>query len=685
MEQTNRTILFEEINPNKINLLTLVNESGKKESLTDEEVLKIHQHLEVKSFQEFLSKFTPEVYMLLDTCNRKVMFSREYIEDAQDTLCLNNQDSLFNMLLYLMEAKQNKKYLLMNFSDLLEHMLPEKDTKSFLKEKNAVVNNLVKQTNVNFNDANWYINELLHKYDDGILLLRAFLEEVTAYLPYMGKEIKIDRGILDDEGRMQIKVIESSSEYRDKVFIIEKTDIVAYEEMIISCLREVFQTKPIKHMTLYKDLLMLPILFANKEYRTIQEKYTEYCDLYENVIKKFWLTAKPLIETMLGIKKYFEQYRGQEGMSPALLVCNFQASDILMPQNREKLEIYLRSVNDKMFYQNTIWYSIIPNLASGDHIDAHTIRERFKAKKERIQYQRTEMEAACVLLELTSRYKIQNFLSLAVEEESTFTAFAKKGIDSINDSFAVLDKVDNKDYIIPCFPNFTVMIAEDACLCIGTELEFDDLTEQIVSHGDRNLWLDELGIEASYVAAGLVAACQCPQFLKSHFKRGINMELPGVAYRFTEGGNNLITVSNMLSETIEYSSELFEDAIQKSKGLLFGQKNGKMLVLTDRVFSYTTGNPLSISMVQTINYIERVIRYETQDFKKNLINQFFQKRPGSIISSWFMDDKSAINAILKENEKIDYEVDDVGNECTFSIYFNNSDLLKREKVSIFIE
>ena len=367
------------------------------------------------------------------------------------------------------------------------------------------------------------------------------------------------------------------------------------------------------------------------------------------------------------------------------IISNFSVSDVAVQQNREKLEIYLRSVNDKIFYQNTIWYSIIPNIALVDYMDGNSIRERFKANKGRNQYVRTDIESVCVLLEVSAKYKIQNFLSLAFEEESTFTLFSRKGIDYTNDLFAPLDRLENKDYIVPCFPNFTVMTSEAACLCVGEYLEYDDLTEIIISNGKRNVWLDELGIEAAYIAAGLVAACQCPQYLRAHFKRGVNMELPGVAYRFTEGGNNQVTVSNMLSETIEYSSELLETAIQKSRGVLFGQRNGKVIILTDRVFSYTNGNPLSISMVQTINYIERIIRYETQDFKKNLINQFFQKRPGSIISNWFTDDKSIINALLKENEKLNYKLDDTGNECTFSVYFNSYDLLKEEKVSIFIE
>ncbi len=685
MEQTNRTILFEEINPNKNNLLTLVNETGKRESLTDDEVLKIHQYLEVRSFQEFVEKFTPEVYMLLDTNNRKVIFSRECTNNAQQSFRLDQDDSLFDRLIHLMEAKEKKKYVLTNFSDLLENMFPIENMELFFHERNNIIRKIVKQSNTDIANMDMSIKELIRKYDNGILLINAFLKEVTNYLSCMDKEIRSDRGITDDEGKMQIQVIKTSTRYQNELLAIETTNIVEYEELITKYWVDSAQTIHINHMELFKDLLMLPILFANKDYRTIQKKYTDYCDLYEEIIKRFWVTAKPLIETMLGIKKYFEQYQNIVGMHPSLIICNFQVSDITTPLNREKLEIYLRSVNAKMFYQNTIWYSIIPNIASIDYTNGNIIRERFKAKREEIPYHRNDMESICSLLEITAKYKIQSFLSLALTEENTFTAFSKMGIDGINDSFGALERLAGKDYIIPCFPNFMVFSAEDACLYIGQKLEFDDLTEQIVNHEERKVWLDELGIEASYVASGLVAACQCPQYLRVHYKRGINEELPGVAYRFIEDGHNLITNSNMFSEIIEVSKEHTEDAIRRSRGILFGSQNGRMTILTDRVFSYSNGNPLLISMVQTINYIERVIRYETQDFKKNLIHQFFQRRPGSTISKWHMDENSKINAILKDNERLEYTVDDTDNECILSIYFNNSDLLKSQKVPMFIE
>ena len=60
--QTNRSMLFEEINPEKLDLLTLVGDVKGIDSLDDEKIKEINEHLLVKSFDEFLEKFSPVVY-----------------------------------------------------------------------------------------------------------------------------------------------------------------------------------------------------------------------------------------------------------------------------------------------------------------------------------------------------------------------------------------------------------------------------------------------------------------------------------------------------------------------------------------------------------------------------------------------------------------------------------------------
>ena len=64
--QTTRTILFAEMNPERLNLVTLIGDVRGKNSLDDDKIKEINEELVVSSFEEFLEKFTPVVYSWCD-------------------------------------------------------------------------------------------------------------------------------------------------------------------------------------------------------------------------------------------------------------------------------------------------------------------------------------------------------------------------------------------------------------------------------------------------------------------------------------------------------------------------------------------------------------------------------------------------------------------------------------------
>ena len=65
IQQTNRTILFEQFNPQKLDLLTLVGDVKGVESLNDQQIKEINEHLLVRNFDEFLEKFPAIVYSFI--------------------------------------------------------------------------------------------------------------------------------------------------------------------------------------------------------------------------------------------------------------------------------------------------------------------------------------------------------------------------------------------------------------------------------------------------------------------------------------------------------------------------------------------------------------------------------------------------------------------------------------------
>ena len=76
IRQTNRTLLIEEINPEKLNLLTLVGDVRGLDSLSDDKVKEINEALLVKDFDEFLEKFDPTVYSFFNASTGKIVYSK---------------------------------------------------------------------------------------------------------------------------------------------------------------------------------------------------------------------------------------------------------------------------------------------------------------------------------------------------------------------------------------------------------------------------------------------------------------------------------------------------------------------------------------------------------------------------------------------------------------------------------
>lgn len=73
--QTNRTILFAEINPEHLNLLTLIGDVRGKSSLDDDKMKEINEELLVSSFEEFLERFSPVVYSWCDATSGSIQYS----------------------------------------------------------------------------------------------------------------------------------------------------------------------------------------------------------------------------------------------------------------------------------------------------------------------------------------------------------------------------------------------------------------------------------------------------------------------------------------------------------------------------------------------------------------------------------------------------------------------------------
>lgn len=669
MEQTNRTILFEEINPNKPSLLTMIGDIKEQESLTDEMIQQIHKELEVQSFGQLIEKFEPGIYMYLNTSECQACFSyqRYQMEGYEiSKIALDNKNSLLSAILELMDSKKNRQYLLKNFNHILSRLVPKSHRKTFSRQRKELIK-LFQQKQME--EAKKVYESIIEKHNEGLFLLTIFLQEAYEVIIEAKEENRKDRFIADTSTSDLVTPIAISENLKKKERYLSEGEQREYVKFLRDTLAE---QQFLHNKELLSCCMLLPTIKTKEQICELQPMYEKYLEYYANIIKMFWIQGKPLLEQLLGVKMFFEQYGDiSEGMHPSLVISNFSAKDILSMDARKRLQIYLETVNEKNYGKNTVWYGIIPSIALKDYEKEKNLRERFQGTKEKIQYPANTCQEVSVLLQILAEYKIQTFISPQVTEKTTYQWLKQHGMENWLETLQEYEGLEKLEYVIPCYPNCVVIPKEQAQLRLGNNTTYDELKEQIRITGEKKLWLDGLGVEASYIAAGLFAACQCPKYLQSKFKKNIDDKLPGVAYRITEESHALVTPTTMAREVLNFPTELIEEIHRKGVGVVLVPSQGKIVVGTDRTLAYQKGVGDEICHTQALNYIQRVIRYVTQDYKENLIKQFFQNRAGNTKMQW-MENQKSINSILKEGESMEYQIDEKNSTCTFTVMFEKS-------------
>ena len=132
IKQTNRTMLMETINPEKLDFLTLVGDVRGVESLSDDKIMEINEHLLVRSFDELLEQFAPTVYCYYNANNQKVIYQLEKPEHVPEEMLteipLNRQNEFMGMLMTMIETKRSegKNNVDFKFERLTDMSAPKK-------------------------------------------------------------------------------------------------------------------------------------------------------------------------------------------------------------------------------------------------------------------------------------------------------------------------------------------------------------------------------------------------------------------------------------------------------------------------------------------------------------------------------------------------------------------------------
>lgn len=710
INQTNRTLLLDMINPDKMDLLTLIGDVKGLDSLSDDQMREINQHLECHSYEEMERKFEPTVWSFFDANSQSVRYTLERPETIPDSMLtainLNDYDSFFKTILTVMESRRAQGLLNVDFhfEQLLEMISPKKVMEDIKLVRKEIQYNYKKYSKLEDGDPakldlgdklNLLFEDASKNYNNIMAMLPLAIEDIKKrlLLESSGQE-KNGRGIaagvltMGDNG--ELKILEAPKEESTSLAVVDDEVTAGLVEVLADDYRSINESPNdyIQNLVVRTFCPLTETTPTEIDVETEVANYNSYLEFYRTSKDNFIKVVKPLVEKLLGIRMFFDQYKTKtKGMAPTLLVANISPEIMAKSPNIPRLITYLNTTNSKNNFDDTIWYAIYPNLSWSQNVTNKIYRERFQGNVKKADTDVYSMEALSTLLNVFKDYRVETFFSFENREETTFNAVAEEGIEKMIDRCAPLAGKPYSEFAIPVLPNFTVLpknksgVVLDSKMHITQEngVELSEEKEDII-----RLWIEGVYISGAYVAAGFRAACQCPEFLKNHFKltkARTDLELPGVRFDIEAGNHSLMAYTTMPNEITGFTTTIKTQINQKNFGWVFasedaswdGTKITDITVYKARNLLYDTEHSTyePVYKTQVTTYIERVLRYVTGDFKEDNIRDFFSNNPKSQKSKWLAK-QDCINAIITEGDSLDYSINDMNGICELTISFNGS-------------
>ncbi len=705
--QTNRTILFEEMNPQKDDLLILIGDTRGVTSLNDDKIKEINEKLVVKSFDEFLDKFEPVVYSFFNANNQKVMYSLEKPENIPDSaitpIPLTMENDFLKMLLTLLEAKGSQGLVNADFKfeTILDMISPKKIMDDIRQSRKEIQYVYGKYEELDDGDPkkldlgdklNYMFEQASQNYNNVTAMLPLAIEDIKTRLLLGASDNtnsgeKFTAGVLSlgDDG--ELKVIEVKKEESTELSVVDdkaNTGLIeAFKEDYDALNDEEVKSDYVKELVVRTYCPLASTMDSDIDISVEVNHYNQYLEFYKQTKDDFVKVVKPLIEKILGVKVFFDQYKvKQKVMQPELLITNVSLEQQVKANNLPRLVTYLNSVNDKNNFDNTIWFGIVPNVELNNSSGVKLQRIRFGGNKEVAKSDVTEMSSLVMLLNTIHPYRISTFFSFQTGEETSFNYVATEGIEKFRDKCMPLTKKDFSEYAIPCIPNVTVIPKDKSGLVLDKRMTM--LENGVVSLSQEKedvlkLWIEGVYIGAAYEAAGIVAAWQCPEYLKERFPN-TTMDYPGVRFDIEAGNHALKATTTMAKEITGFTNAIKNSINYNNFGFIFSSENAqiggkdiKNVMVYKARNLLTSGNnefePIYKTLVTA--YIERILRFASNDFKEDNIVKFFSNNPQSQKSKW-LSNMDNVNSILQEGDSLDYSIDEKTGICNIEITFNNN-------------
>lgn len=698
INQTNRTILFEEINPGQDDLLTLLSDEKGTASLGDDKVREINEKLLVHNYEEFVAKFQPVIYEVLEVGKKRVScfikrplgIPEMYIREIK----LDKGNEFLAMFFSLVDTQKKSREMQSRygFEHILDYMSPGAERKEWEEKRDQVIGGFFQYVKgadggtkaVQLDQIRALVDLMTGQDHNIIALLPIAMANIKAALcPSRAGQQSYDpiiAGVLNMEEK-EVHILGSPEIEGIPVNALSKEGTISLKEMVA----ESMDRNGMPQDQWVREVFYHSFGFSNSQISPsigeLVDQYNFYLGFYKQAKEEFITTAKPLIEKLLGIRLFFEQYQTKEkGMGMSLLVSNVKNSKWFRPAQARRLDSYLATVNTKTAYDNTIWFAILPSVPSKEAEQVDIRRERVKGNDKVEKGQEDQIGTMAFLMGIVARYKIHSFFSFEPRVETTFPYVSKEGIKIFIGASKPFMKKDFSPYVVPCLPNFTLVPEGHSYIQMGHGLQLlNSKIEPAPDPKEDKIWMGGIYVEACYVGAGLISAFQCPQYLKGVFGALASEDFPGVHYDIEEDGHREHTTTTLAKETTGFSKKVLAEIAKEKFGLVFSVgKTPFAIVANARTLAVRGDHYGELYKSLVMVYIERILQSETNDFKKDRILKFFANDPHNRRGRW-MGGNRYVNPILGQGDSLKYHIEEAKGLCILEFTF------KGEQVEMEIE
>lgn len=701
---------LEEINPQKAGVLSAVPDVRDKDSLTDDQVKEVNNLLLCSSYQEFLDKFEPTVYSYFNAANQKVAYTLEKPENIPDDLIteipLNGQNSFMKMLETLIETKrsQGMRNVDFKFENILDMISPKKvmDDIRLLRKTMAYTYEKYEQLEdgdpkkLDLGDElNVLFEEASDNYSNVMALLPIAIEDIKTRLllsaDNSGDEpTKLLLGTLQIGEDGELKILEAPKQEQSAALVqLEDKNRAG----LVATLQEDYEAVNEDEGSNYvRDLVVrtfAPLAAGttstNLNVPAEVKAYNTMLDFYRESQASFIKVVRPLVEKLLGVRMFFEQYTvTKRGMKPTLLVVNEKPEMLAKSTNLPKLIAYLNTVNGKNTFDDTVWFGLLPNVALDRKSEVKVKRQRFQGNAEMENGDVNSMESLTRIADAVKDYRVQIFFSFESGPKSSFDYMATEGIGVYQDRCQPLVGKAFSEFLIPCIPNITIIPKDKSGIILDKKMvvrgetgrETAKLSEE--QEDIAKLWIEGIYVGGAYIAAGLVAAWQDPEFLKQKLRKNVSPAYPAVRFDIESDDHALRVPTTMSLEITGFTNTVKSDINSQNFGFVFASESAKVdgkpltyiTVYKARSLMFSEEHRTFEPLFKTLHatFVERILRYMTQDFKEDNIRHFFSTNPESQKSVWSAQ-RDFYNSILQVGDDITYTVDNEANICAVDISY----------------